>query len=106
MQRSILGALLCQSKVFVCVSLIRGRIIIKIIIIIIIVHNDSTDAINRLLILYVVHVMLNNRSYPVVGVIGPANSRDAVMVAPLLSVAEIPLIGPYTSSDELSDKTR
>ncbi len=69
-------------------------------------YRVTRDAINRLLILYIIHVILNNRSYPVRGVIGPANSRDAVMVAPLLSVAEIPLIGPYTSSDELSDKTR
>ncbi len=44
--------------------------------------------------------------YPVVGVIGPQFSKDAVMVAPLLSVANIPVLSPLATSDELSDKAR
>ncbi len=33
------------------------------------------------------------KSYPVSGVIGPPSSRDAVMAAPLLSLAQIPTLG-------------
>ncbi len=39
--------------------------------------------------------------YPVVGVIGPQFSKDAVMVAPLLSLAHIPVLSPVATSDEL-----
>ena len=42
----------------------------------------------------------------VAGIIGPGNSRQAVMVAPLMSAAQIPTLGTYCSSDELSDRTR
>ncbi len=46
------------------------------------------------------------RTYPVVGMIGPHNSRAAIMAAPILSLAQIPTLGTYQSSDELSDKSR
>ena len=42
----------------------------------------------------------------VVGVIGHVTSRQAVMVAPFLSVFEVPFIGTMATSDELSDKSR
>ncbi len=45
-------------------------------------------------------------SYPVSGVLGYLRSADAVLVAPLLSVAQIPFLAPVVSSDDLSDRTR
>ena len=42
----------------------------------------------------------------VAGIIGPGTSRQAVMIAPLMSAAQIPTLGTYTTSDELSDRTR
>src|SRR6218665_1713998 len=46
------------------------------------------------------------KHYRVVGVIGPATSRSATAVSPFLGVSEIPVIGIYATSDELSDKSR
>ncbi len=47
---------------------------------------------------------LNNIS--VVGIIGPASSRQSIMAASLLSIYEIPMISTSASSDELTDKSR
>ena len=41
-----------------------------------------------------------------VGVVGPGSSRSALLVSSLLSLLQIPSIGTFTTSDELSDKTR
>ena len=46
------------------------------------------------------------RSLPVAGVVGPINSMEAVMVAPLLSLFRIPVLATYASLDSLSDKSR
>ena len=43
---------------------------------------------------------------PITGVVGPATSREAVLVASLLSAFQIPLIATTATSDELSDKSR
>ncbi len=42
----------------------------------------------------------------VVGVLGPSFSRSSVMVASLLSLFEIPVLSTFSTSDELSDKSR
>lgn len=44
--------------------------------------------------------------FDIIGVVGPDTSREAVMVAGLLSLFEIPVLSTYASSDELTDKTR
>ena len=44
--------------------------------------------------------------YKVVGVVGPDYSRSAVMISGLLSLFDIPVLGTFTTSDELSDKAR
>ena len=44
--------------------------------------------------------------YDVVAVVGPTTSRKAVMVAGLMSLFQIPTLGTYATSVELSDKTR
>ena len=41
-----------------------------------------------------------------VGIIGPRTSRESVMVSSLLSLFHIPVLAPYSTSDELSDKSR
>ncbi len=46
------------------------------------------------------------KSYPVFGVLGYVYSRDAVMAAPLFSIAQVPFLAPFATSDDLSDKTR
>ena len=40
------------------------------------------------------------------GVVGPLTSREAVLVASVLSVHDIPVLSLYASSNELSDKSR
>ena len=42
----------------------------------------------------------------IVGIIGPRTSRESVMVSSLLSLFQIPVLAPYSTSDELSDKSR
>ena len=42
----------------------------------------------------------------VVGIVGPDTSRQAVMVASLLGLFQLPVLSPYATSDELSDKGR
>ncbi len=44
--------------------------------------------------------------YSATGIVGPSSSRDAVMFAPLMGLFQIPMLGTYTTSDELSDKSR
>ena len=41
----------------------------------------------------------------VVGIIGPRTSRESVVVSSLLSLFQIPVLAPYSISDELSDKS-
>ncbi len=44
--------------------------------------------------------------YSTVGVVGPSSSREAVMSASILSLFEVPSVGTYATSDELSDSSR
>lgn len=64
------------------------------------IHNNSTD------IPQVIQCGEEVIHFEVSGVVGPTTSREAVMVASLLSLFEIPILSTYASSDELTDETR
>ena len=44
--------------------------------------------------------------YDIAGIVGPENSRYALMVASLMTLFEVPLLGTFTTSDELTDNSR
>ena len=44
--------------------------------------------------------------YRVVGVVGPSNSDQSVMIASLLGLFRIPVLSPHSTSDVLSDESR
>ena len=44
--------------------------------------------------------------YDVGGIVGPENSRYALMVASLMTLFEVPVLGTFTTSDELTDGSR
>ena len=44
--------------------------------------------------------------FDVVGVVGPASSREAVLLSSLMSIFHIPVVADFSTSDELSDKSR
>ena len=44
--------------------------------------------------------------YDVAGIVGPENSRYALMVAGLMTLFEVPILGTFTTSDELTDNSR
>ena len=46
------------------------------------------------------------QKYRVAGVIGPATSREAVLLSSLMSIFQIPVVATFSTSDELSDKSR
>ena len=48
----------------------------------------------------------HRKSLDVVGVVGPGSSSEAVMVAGLFSVLQLPLLATMATNDELSDKSR
>ena len=47
----------------------------------------------------------SQKKFKVVGAVGPASSREAVLASSLLGVFHIPIVGCQASSDELSDKS-
>lgn len=44
--------------------------------------------------------------FDVVAVLGPSSSGKSTMVAPLLSIFRMPVLSPFATSDELTDKAR
>lgn len=52
------------------------------------------------------NVLSFGKSYDVVGIIGPYNSDQNLVVASMTGFFELPQISPYASSDALSDKRR
>lgn len=44
--------------------------------------------------------------YNVIGVVGPSTSREAVLLSSLMSIFKIPVVADFSTSDELSDKSR
>jgi len=50
-------------------------------------------------------VGVDPNAFNIVGVVGPVSSAEAIAVSPLLGIYELPIIGLFATSDQLSDKS-